>query len=327
MYLSKGHMAYTAVMAAFQLFLGAPFTFVLLLMCIVDPSYFMDDVDGFLPFLLEFGFITFLGIQNVRNFVHASKFNRIFEDAGFGSVTVTQAAGKLAIADEVCRKRFDRLTRYGLLKHCHFECENSTRFVLHKKQSDDCRGVVTILLQIIAFFGIGLSGFMLFLFIFGVLSDLISGDQEFLDEPEVIFMIILLFSAMMAGCLKIRSVIGRAYRFSNYLSGNAGRIVPAIQIARAFASTENAVTGEFCKLTRGGLLTGWSVRKTPVPQFIPNSMVITPVQNFEPQSAEIQHAKAFAAVNCPNCGASLSLEVGKVEQCPYCDSWLTADGN
>lgn len=325
MYLSKGHMVYTALMAAFQLLLGAPFTFVLLLMGLVDPSYFMDDMEGFLPFLLEFGFITFLGIQNVRSFVHASKFNRIFESAGFGSVTVTQTAGKLAISDEKCRKRFDLLTRYGLLKHCHFECEKDTRFVLHKKQTDDCRGIVTILLQIIAFFGIGLSGFMLFLFVFGLLSDLISGNRDFMDEPEVIIMIIILFSAMMAGCLKIRNVIGRAYRFSNYFSGNAGRTVPAIQIARAFASTENAVTEEFSKLSRWGLLTGWSVRKTPVPQFIPNSMVITPVQDFEPQHAEIQYEKEYAAVNCPNCGASLSLEVGKVEQCPYCDSWLTAD--
>lgn len=327
MYLSKGHMAYTAVMAAFQLFLGAPFTFVLLLMCIVDPSYFMDDADGFLPFLLEFGFIAFLGIQNVRNFIHASKFSRVFADSGFGSVTVTQTAQRLGIGDEKCRKRFDRLTRYGLLKYCHFECERDTRFVLHKNRTDDCRGIVTIFLQVVAFFGIGLSGFMLFLFIFGVLSDLISGNQDFLDEPEVIFMIIILFGAMMAGCLKIRNVIGRAYRFSNYFSGNAGRIVPAIQIARAFAVTEGTVTAEFSKLSRWGLLTGWSVRKTPVPQFIPNHMAAAPVQNFTPQHAEIRHAAEYAAVNCPSCGASLSLEVGKVEQCPYCDSWLTADGS
>lgn len=327
MYLSKGHMIYTAAMAAFQLLISAPMLLILAIMLIADPFYFLEDADGFLPFLMEFGFIACLGIMNIRNFVHASKFNRIFESSGFGAVTTTQAAQKLDISGEVCRKRFDRLTCSGLLKHCHFECENDARFVLHKKQTDDYRGIMTILLQVIAFFGIGLSGFMLFLFIFGVLSDLISGNQDFLDEPEAIILIIILFGAMMAGCLKLRNLIGRAYRFSNYFSGNAGRAVPAIQIARAYVMTAEDAAKEFTKLTRWGLLTGWSVRKTPVLQFIPHGMIITPLENFEPQSAEIQSAAEYAAVNCPNCGASLSLEVGKVEQCPYCDSWLQADGS
>ncbi len=327
MYLSKGHMIYTAVMAAFQLLLSTPMLLILLIMLLADPEYFLDDADGFLPFLLEFGFIAYLGITNIRNFVHASKFNRIFESSGFGAMTTSQAGQQLNIGGETCRKRFDLLTRYGLLKHCHFECEKDARFVLHKKQTDDYRGITTILLHIIAFFGIGLSGFMLFLFIFGVLSDLLSGNQDFLDEPEVIFLILILFGAMMAGCLKLRNLIGRAYRFSNYFSGNAGRAVPVIQIARAFVSAETTVMEEFGKLSRWGLLTGWSVRKTPVPQFIPNDMVITPLENFEPQSAEIQSVAEYAAINCPNCGASLSLEVGKVEQCPYCDSWLQADGS
>ncbi len=327
MYLSKGHMIYTALMAAFQLLLSTPMLLILVIMLIADPSYFLDDADGFLPFLLEFGFISYLGIMNIRNFIYATQFNNIFQRAGFGSVTTAQTAHQLNISGETCRKRFDLLTRYGLLKHCHFECENDARFVLHKKQTDDCRGPVTILLQVIAFFGIGLSGFMLFLFIFGVLSDLISGNQDFLDEPEVIFMIIILFGAMMAGCLKLRNLIGRAYRFSNYFSGNAGRAVPAIQIARAYVMTAEDAVKEFTKLTRWGLLTGWSVRKTPAAQFIPNSMVITPLENFESQSAKIQSEQEYTAVNCPNCGASLSLEVGKVEQCPYCDSWLQADGS
>lgn len=321
MYLSKGHMLYTAVMAAFQLFVGLPFTFILLLMGLFDPSYFRDDMDGFLPFLLEFGFITYLGIRNICNFVHASKYNRTFEVSGFGSLTVTQTAGKLGISDTVCRKRFDRLTRYGLLKHCHFECENDTRFVLHKKQTDDFRGVVTIILHVIAFFGIGLSGFMLFIFIFGILSELISGGVEYMDEPGVVFMITLLFAAMMAGCLKIRNVIGRAYRFSNYFSGNAGRIVHAMQLARAHVVAEETVVKEFGKLSRWGLLTGWTLIHGPTPHFRPHNMV-KPVPPQPAVVPPVQQTPDYETVNCPNCGASLCLEVGKVEQCPYCDSWL-----
>ncbi len=322
MYLSKGHMLYTALMAAFQLFVGLPFTFMMLLMGIFDPSYFWDDADGFLPFLLEFGFITFLGFRNCRNFLHASKFNRVFQESGFGSLTVLQTAQKLGIGETVCRKRFDRLTRYGLLRCCHFECERDARFVLHKRQTDDFRGVATIMLHVVAFFGIGLSGFMLFIFIFGILSDLISGDIEFMDEPGVILMITLLFGAMMAGCLKIRNVIGRAYRFSNYFSGNAGRIVYPMQLARAHVVAEETVVTEFRKLSGWGLLTGWTLIHGPTPHFRPhNLMKPVPPQPAAPAPA-VQTAPDYEAVNCPNCGASLCLEVGKMEQCPYCDSWL-----
>lgn len=324
MYLSKGHMVYTAVMAGLQIILALPITGIMLLIAAVDIYYFMDYMAGFVPFILEFGFIAWLGIMNIRRFIHASRFNRIFTESGFGSMTAAQAADKLNISEEACQKRFDQLSSIGLLKHCHYECENTARFVLHKKQTDDFRGIFIVILQMTAFFGIGLSGFMLFIFIFSLLSNLFDGGLASMDEPHVLLMITILFAAMLAGCLKIRNVIGCAYRFSNYFSGNTGRIVPAAQIARAFGRIENAVTAEFEKLTRWGLLTGWSLQKTPTPQFIPNEMVKAPMQKpqFTPKSAEIQSAKKYNAVNCPNCGASLMLETSKVEQCPYCDSWL-----
>lgn len=324
MYLSKGHMTYTAVMAGMQLVLGLPLTFILLLMGLTDFEYFSDDIEEFLPFIIEFGFITWLGVRNIRNFRYASKFNRVFTESGFGSMTSAEAAGKLNISETVCLKRFDLLTRYGLLKHCHYECETCGRFVLHKKQTDDFRGIFIVVLQMIAFFGIGLSGFFLFIMIFGLLSELLSYGLEYMDGYGIIFGITLFFIGMMAGCLKIRNVIGRAYRFSNYLSGNAGRAVPAAQTARAFAITEQAAVKEFSTLSRWGLLTGWFLQETPIAKFLPRQLMAQEParEEFTPKHAEVQHAPEYAAVNCPNCAASLNLEVGKVEQCPYCDSWL-----
>ncbi len=327
MYLSKGHMLYTAVMAGFQLILGLPMAGMILLMGLVDFSYIAGDLPDFIPFLLEFGFIGWLGVMNVRRFVHASKFSRMFTDCGCAAMTVAQAASKLQISELECQKRFDHLSRMGLLKHCHYECEKESRFVLHKKRTDDFRGVFIIILQMIAFFGIGLSGFMLFIMVFGLLNELFDGGLLYMDDLGVILFITLLFAAMMAGCLKIRKVIGLAYRFSNYLSGNAGRIVPAAQPARAFAKDEGTVVADFTKLKRWGLLTGWSLGNALPPQFIPYRMAQpapkAPAKPQYPQPApKPSAAKQYDAVNCPNCGASLMLEVGKVEQCPYCDSWL-----
>ena len=322
MYLSKGHMTYTAAMAGLQLLLGLPLTLMLLLAGLADPDVFLDDFPETLPLLLEFTFIAWLGIGNVRRFLHACRFNRMFTELGIGSVTVGQAAQKLGIGVVTCQNRFDHLSRMGLLKHCHFECEHEARFVLHKKRGDDHRGIFIVVLQMIVFFGIGIGGFMLFLFGFGLLNEMLSGDLLYMDELGIILGIALFFVGMMAVSLKIRKTIGLAYRFSNYLSGNAGRAVPAVQAARAFAKNEATVVRDFSRLKAFGLLTGWTLCNVPAPQFLPNTMAMQPQAAPRPQPAPPQAKPEYHAVNCPNCAASLVLEVGKVEQCPYCDSWL-----
>ncbi|MBE6826012.1 MAG: hypothetical protein E7511_03910 [Ruminococcus sp.] len=315
MYLSRGHMIYTAAMAVMQLLLGVPFLMLMLFLLVVKPSALLDDPDSSVPFLLEFGFLSFLGLRNACHFFHAQRFNTCFLQAGYSSLTVADAAQRMGISHSACRRRFDTLTRYGLLKHCHPEYETTARIVLHRKQTDDCRGAMTIFLQMLSFFGLGISGALLFLFVFGVLHDLISGDMSHL---KIGFGGLLLFTLLALGSLKLRQIVGRAYRFSNYFSGNAGRPVPAMQMARAFSMTETAVMDEFFKLSKLGLLTGWHGQTAPMLRFLPHY----PAVNAPEPAAPMQNA-VYVALNCPNCGASLSLEQGRRTQCPYCDSWLS----
>ncbi len=314
LFLSRSHQLYFKIMAGLQLTFGGVFGgFMLigLISALSDSSASESDRSTGFALTIAFGCILALGILNRMRIQRANRFNSLFMGSKSGTLKLSSIAATLGMSLVQCRRSFDKSVREGLLINCHLELIGEPVVVLHAKDTGvNCLSRKKIIgMHLLAAGLIGVSGFFLFLFVFGLIRALTGGESLLEDKNTIWIGIGAVFSGVMWLGIWLREQIGKAYRFSGFFSGDPDGIIPLRTTAAVLGLPMEGLAKEFDLLVQKGYLCNCHLTAEPEPAIVLHNGARTVKERF-------------IAVSCPNCGASNSMKVGFMGKCKYCDTYL-----
>lgn len=156
---------------------------------------------------------------------------------------------------------------------------------------------------------------MLFITVFGIITDIINGEAA--ENIDIYFILIIPFGAIMLDAIRRQRNVSRAYAFNNQFMGDNDGSVSFETLAKIFGKPELKVLKWFNECVRTGLIKDCFVDWDIEDEVFDDNMYIT-LKNKTHRTKEPE----YRAVVCPNCNASNSVKVGTVGKCQYCDSYI-----